>query len=179
MIDPGRPDSSEYAPYFGRYVEQVPDGDITTTLAAQLERTQRLLAGVSDAAAAYRPAPEEWSVKQIVGHLSDVERTFAHRAFCFARADTGALPGMEQDDYVRAGNYDSRTLADLLEEWVLLRRASIALFRSLDAAAWTRQGTASENRISVRALAYCLAGHENGHIRDIETKYLPQAAASV
>ncbi|MCI0491227.1 MAG: DinB family protein [Blastocatellia bacterium] len=167
-----RPDTSEYAPYYERYISLVPEGDIIALLSRQLEETLDLLRGISDAKAQYRYAPDKWSIKEVIGHIIDSERIFAYRALRFARNDGAPLAGFEQDGYVRYGGFDGREMADLLEEFEHVRRANIHMLRSFDDRGWERRGTASEAEVSVKALAYIIAGHERHHVRVLKTRYL-------
>lgn len=171
-----RPGNDECNDYYAGYVALVPDGDILTILADQLGELERLLRSLSRDQEDYRFAPGEWSIKDVVGHLVDAERAFGYRAFAFSRGESAALPGFEQDDYVREGNFGARTLADLLEELALLRRANLLAFRFITPQASLRRGTASGNPVSVRSLVYILAGHLNYHIEDLREKYLPALA---
>jgi len=168
-----RPAADEYSPYYSNYIDQVPPGDILVYLAQQIERTTALLQGLTPEQADFRPTPADWSVKEVVCHLSDSERIFSYRALRVARADTTPLPGFNQEPYVPASGADARPLADLLAEYAAVRQATLWLFRSLPADAWTRRGTASDAPISVRALAYIIAGHENHHVRSLKEEYLP------
>ena len=167
-----RPEPGEYAPYFEKYVSLVPSGDVVEILERQLEATLALLGGLGEERAGARYEPGKWSVKELVGHLVDAERVFAYRALHFARGDQTPLPGFEQDDYVRGGNFDARTLKDLLEEFASVRRSTVALLRPLDEETWRRTGTANDNPFSVRALAHIIAGHELHHVNVLKTKYL-------
>lgn len=167
-----RPEATEYAPYYQRYTSLVPEGDVVSTLSSQLEATLSFLRGLSEEQASSRYAPDKWSIKEVVGHMLDTERIFGHRAFRFARNDQTPLPGYEQDDYVRAGNFDRRSLKELVEEFELVRRANLCLLRSLDEEAWLRRGLANDNEVSVRALAHILAGHETHHLQIIRDRYL-------
>ena len=166
------PDSNEYAPYYGKYLALVPAGDVVETLSRQLDETLSLLRGLSEDQAASRYAPGKWSIKEVVGHILDTERIFAHRAFRFARNDQQPLPGFEQDDYVAAAAFGNRRLSDLTTEFEHLRRANLCLFASLDETAWLRRGVASDNEVSVRALAYIMAGHEAHHMQIVRERYL-------
>jgi hypothetical protein len=177
IADTGRPASDEHSPYYGGYIDQVPEGDILTLLAEQIERTTALLEGLTDEQALFRPTPTDWSVKEVVCHVSDSERIFAYRALRIARGDTTPLPGFDQEPYVAAAEADVRPLADLLAEFGTVRTATLWLFRSLPSSAWLRRGTASEAPVSVRALAYIIAGHENHHVRSLKTEYLPTRSA--
>jgi uncharacterized damage-inducible protein DinB len=171
---PARPESNEYAPYYEKYVSLVPAGSIIETLQSQAADTLALLRGVSEERAASRYEPGKWSVKEVVGHVIDTERIFSYRALRFARNDKTPLPGYEQDDYARAANYDARTLADLADDFERVRAATVSLLRSLDAEAWTRRGLASDNEVSVRALAHIIAGHELHHVNILRERYLQQ-----
>ncbi len=173
MTAPGftRPDASEYAPFLGTYVAEVPAGDVLQILEEQGHGTQRLLAGLSETQALQRYAPGKWSVKEVVGHLMDSERVFAYRALRFARADATALPGFDEQAWVPAGHFDARPLLALAAELEQVRRGTLALFRSFDAATLARRGTASNHEISVRALAYVIAGHERHHLRILRERY--------
>jgi uncharacterized damage-inducible protein DinB len=168
----GRPDETEYAPYYGKYIGRVPEGDILAQLASQLAETLALLRGLTPGQAGHRYAPGKWSIKQVVGHMIDTERIFAYRALRFARNDQTPLPGFEQDDYMAAARFDERALGDLTDELALVRRSSLALFRPLDESAWQRRGVASGVTMSVRALAWAMAGHEIHHREILVTKYL-------
>ncbi|HKP86408.1 MAG TPA: DinB family protein [Blastocatellia bacterium] len=167
-----RPSDAEYAPYYGRYIGLVPEGDIIRTLGQQLEDTLSLLGGVSESQAGHRYAPDKWSIKEVVGHVIDTERIFAYRALRFARNDKAPIEGFDQDEFARNGMFDERKLADLAEEFEHVRRANLLLFRSLSEETLGRRGVASENEVSVRALLYIIAGHERHHIEVLKTRYL-------
>lgn len=165
-MNPGRPGADEYRPYYDTYIRLVPDGDIIAQLDKQIGETVATLTPFTTAQAEWRPAPEEWSAKEIVGHLADAERVFAFRALWFARNDPAPLPGMDPDGFMAGANFADRSLDDIVAEFVAIRRASLAFFRSLDAAAWARSGVADGSPVSVRALAYIIAGHELHHAKD-------------
>ena len=169
---PARPESNEYAAYYEKYVSLVPDADIVGTLARQNEETLALLGTVTEERAGFRYEPGKWSIKQVVGHLIDAERIFAYRALAIARGERQALPGMEQDEYMAHADFDARTLADLTEEFAHVRRANVLMLRGLDAEAWQRRGVASDNEVTVRAIAYIIAGHEAHHVQILRTRYL-------
>ncbi len=168
-----RPEAGEYAPYYDRYISLVPADDIVATLDRQLPQTLAFLDGLSEEQAGFRYAPDKWTVKEVVGHMIDTERIMSYRALRFARNDKAAIEGFEQDDYVRFGPFSHVKLADLLEEFGYVRHATVCLFRAFDPEAWLRRGLANQNEISVRALAYVIAGHELHHGRILREKYLP------
>ena len=166
-----RPDATEYAAYYEKYVSLV-EGDVLETLARQGAETASLLASIPEDAAGSRYEPGKWSVKELVGHVIDGERIFAYRALRFARGDQTPLEGFDQDPYVASGNFDARTLTSLAEELTHVRASTLALLRSLGPEAWARRGTASDNEVTVRALAYITAGHEAHHVRILRERYL-------
>lgn len=165
MTEPliARPDASEYAPYFETYVSLAGEGSILRKLSAN--PIEEVLTGLSEAAAELPPAPGKWSPKQVLGHVIETERVMAYRALRVARGDQTPLPGFDQDLFVANAGFNARTLPSLLEEMQAVRAATLALFRGLPAEAWVRTGTASGNPISVRALAWIIAGHELHHVR--------------
>ena len=167
-----RPAPSEHTSYYATYLSKVPDGDLLKMLEEQRRETQALLAGVSDARAMYRYAPGKWSLKEVIGHLADSERVFCYRALSFARADGTTLPGFDEKAWTPAGRFDARPLKDLAGEFDAVRRATIALFSGLDAEALACGGTANNNPITVRALAWVIAGHERHHVAMLRERYL-------
>jgi hypothetical protein len=171
-----RPQPGEYAPYYDRYISLVLDNeqgnDILHTLDEQRRQTVLLLSGLTEVDGDLRYAPDKWSVKELLGHLNDTERIMSYRALRIARNDATPIEGFEQDDYVRSGPFVRRPLADLIEDYIAVRRATLSLFRNLDEPAWTRRGIANKNEVTVRALAYIIAGHELHHRRMLEEKYL-------
>src|SRR2546422_8933199 len=158
-----RPTADEFFDYYGKYIEKVVGDDALSALSGQITGTVRLLRPLEEAKALHRYAPGKWSVKEVIGHLSDSERVFAYRALRIGRGDATPLAGFDETKYVPMASFDARPLADVLDEFQSVRTASIALFRSFDAAALGRRGTANDKTISVRALAWVLAGHELHH----------------
>ncbi|MGH9972236.1 MAG: DinB family protein [Pyrinomonadaceae bacterium] len=169
---PGKPESTEYLPYYGRYISLVSEGDILTVLSKQAEETLALLGSIPESRADFRYAPDKWSIKELLGHVIDTERIFAYRALRFARNDQTPLPGYEQDDYVRNASFDGYPLAELAAEFQIVRESSLSLFKHLDKGAWVRQGKANDSDVSVRALAYIIAGHELHHRDILRSRYL-------
>lgn len=167
----GKPEAVEYAGYYEKYVSLVGGEDVTGALEAQRVQTMQLFAGRSERDGNFRYAAEKWTVKQVLGHLTDSERIFTYRALRIARGDQTPMEGFEQDDYVRGGGFNERPLASLVEEYACVRGASLALFRSLSKEGWSRRGTANKNEVSVRALAYITAGHELHHRQILEERY--------
>ncbi len=167
-----KPEETEYAPYYGKYISLIEDGDIVGTLGKQIGDTLAAWRAVPADKADHRYAPGKWSTKEMMAHVIDTERVMAYRALRIARGDKTALPGFEQDDFVANTDLSSRTIADLADEFEAVRKSNLHLFRSLNDAAWKQVGTASENPISARALAYIIAGHELYHLNILRERYL-------
>lgn len=167
-----RPDPTEHSPYFGKYIAQVPDGDLLRMLETQNRETLSVLGALPEARGDFAYAPGKWTLKEVIGHLSDAERVFSYRALRFARGDQTPLPSFDQNDWVPQSGAAQRTLADLAAEYADVRRATLDLLSHLPPEAPVRRGTASGNEVSVRALAWIIAGHERHHLKIIREKYL-------
>jgi len=165
------PEASEYNPYYGRYVSLVKTDNIVVTLETQIQDTLAVLRRIDESKANHRYAPDKWTVKDLLGHMSDTERIFAYRALRISRGDKTPIEGFEQDDYVRYGPFANCRWSDLVDEFGAIRRTTVFLFRSLNADAWSRRGTASGHEVSVRALAHIIAGHELHHRKVLKEKY--------
>ncbi|MGH7726407.1 MAG: DinB family protein [Candidatus Eiseniibacteriota bacterium] len=166
-----RPAADEHVPYFSRYIDRVPGHDPLAALASQIEETTALVLAAGEAKAGYRYAPDKWTVRDVIGHLMDSERVFAYRALRFGRGDETPVPGFDENIYVPGGNFNRRTLADVVAEFRAVRAATLALFKGLEDDAWGRRGVASGNPVSVRALAWIAAGHELHHVAVLRERY--------
>jgi len=167
-----RPDATEHAPFYAKYIARVREEDAIRALEGQIADGIGLLAKIPEAKAEHRYAPGKWTIKEVVGHVIDAERVFAYRAMRFARRDPTELPGFDENQYVPAARFGRRTLADLAGEWELVRRSNLAMFRGLDPEAWTQRGMANQSPVSVRALAFIIAGHGWHHVGLLRERYL-------
>ena len=159
-----RPADNEHAPFYATYISKVPDGDLLNFMELQPDEFNGLINDLTDEQAIEPPAPGKWSVKQVLGHLCDTERIMGYRALRFARADKTEIEGFEQDDYVAAANSNARSATELLAELKSVRGATLSLLESLTTAESERSGMANGKSISVRALAYVIAGHAQHHL---------------
>lgn len=166
-----RPEPTEYAPYYGTYVGAVPDGDVLEFLAEQATRAAAHLGRVETARETHRYAPGKWSVREVVGHMSDTERVFAYRLLTFARGDRSELPGMDQDVFMAASGFHARPLASIASEFSAVRESTLALVRSLAPGDADRVGVASGHPVSVRALTWIIAGHAEHHLNVLADRY--------
>lgn len=165
------PIAGEYAPYYGKYIALVKGEDILAALDQQRRDTMTLLCGHDEEDGDFRYAPGKWSAKEVLGHVCDSERVFAYRALRISRGDPTPMEGFEQDDYVRNGPFARIPLSEIIEDYIAVRRATLTLLRNLDESAWLRRGVANKNGVTVRALAYIIAGHELHHRAILEEKY--------
>lgn len=170
-----RPEPDEYPPFYETYISKVPQGNVIDTLRTQLHETARLLEVLTEAQAGHRYAPGKWSTREVLGHVTDAERIFSYRMLCIARGETTALPGFDEDSYARVSNVNSRPMRDVVLEYAHVRSATISLVEGLDEAAVARRGNANGKPISVRAIAFIIAGHERHHVGVIRDRYLSRA----
>jgi len=166
-----RPAPDEYFSYFERYVARVTGDDAIEALSAGHEATRALVAKLTDAQAMHRYAPDKWSIKEVLVHLADCERVFDYRALHFARNDANPLPGFDENSWAPESRSDARPIAEIVADLSAVRAATIALFRSFDAPALVRRGTANQRSMSVRGAAWIIAGHELHHQGVLRERY--------
>ena len=166
-----RPEAAEYAPFYAGYVARVSEDDVLKALSKQQDEVRALAGSLSAAKESFRYADGKWSVRQVLGHLVDGERVFGYRAFCFSRGEQAALPGFDENEYVAAAGADRFPAAELAEEFASVRASNLLFLRRLSAAEAARVGTASGKPISVRALAYIMAGHPRHHLAVLRERY--------
>jgi uncharacterized damage-inducible protein DinB len=168
-----KPAAGEFPPYALMYIALLPDdGQVLKHLKANAKATKDLILSLPQEKLLYRYAAGKWTIKEVLVHIIDDERIYSYRALRFARNDSTELPGFEQDDYARYSGANERSVKDILAEYIAVRNATIALFNGLDQEAFTRSGVANKNLVSVRALAYHIAGHELHHMNIIKERYL-------
>ncbi len=167
-----RPDKNEYAEYYHKYVTCVPDGDIRDVLEDQLNSTITFLSNIDEEKSKLRYAPGKWSLREVLGHIIDSERVFVYRALRFSRGDEKPLQGFDENLYIHNSNYDSTNFSRLIEEFSLIRQSTVALFTSLRDEQWLKKGNASGHDVTVRGLAYIIAGHSEHHLNVIKERYL-------
>src|SRR6266496_4842919 len=102
-FEPGRPQPGEYDPYYQMYIGPVPDGDIRETLAAQGSAVETLFSSLTEEQGAGSYAPGKWTIKEVLGHMSDTERIFSYRMLRIGRNDKTPIEGFDQDPYVEFG----------------------------------------------------------------------------
>lgn len=170
------PTSEEYSPFYADYVQRATQrDDVYGALSRQIDELHGALDPRTDTQACFKPEPQEWSIKEVIGHINDVERVFSYRLLRISRGDVTPLPGFEQDDYVRAAGFDHRSLSDLLSEFEYLRRANMIAIQHLSNEAIDCRGTASGFTVSAKALVYMIVGHVDHHMASLREKYLPIA----
>lgn len=166
------PQIDEYAEFHKGYMARVAgEADAIALLDRQRDAIEALRQLTLEQAS-YRYQPDKWSVREIIGHLSDSERVFAYRLLCIARGDTTRLPGFDEQAYAATSNADRRTLNDLVDELASVRAATLTLVRSLDEGVLSRRGTVNDWSLSVRALAFITAGHFAHHLAVLRERYL-------
>ncbi len=167
-----RPERSEAAEYYFKYIDQVVPGDIRATLETQGTEVMALLDGISEERSLSRYAPDKWTMRGVVAHINDTERLFAFRAMWFARGLDRALPSFDETIAMAHAGTDARSWRSHVDEFAAIRAATVALFRHLPDEAWSRRGEASGHPVSVRALAHITAGHVAHHVTILRERYL-------
>ena len=166
-----RPALGTYAAYYETYVSLVPDGDLRRVLPVIFDANYRALRTIPADAERHRYAPGKWSIREMIGHMADTERVFAYRAMRIARGDTTPLASFDENHFVAAARYDDLPLEQSLGELMAVHASTILLFENIADEAWNRMGTASGHAVSVRALAYMIAGHEMHHMHVLRDRY--------
>lgn len=169
-----RPQTNEYASYFGRYIELVPEGSICNILKSQLSETIAMLQPVNEEQAKFRYAEDKWSIKEVLGHITDNERIWAYRLLRIVRGDVLAYPSYEEEQFVREAQFDRISFCDLLDEFTFVRRSTILLLKGLTDELWLRHGELYNSRLTARAAACVIAGHETHHRSVLKERYLSQ-----
>jgi uncharacterized damage-inducible protein DinB len=169
-----KPSGLEYPTYASIYMQLIPDdGLLLQHLTENMDKTLKLIRSLPSEKLQQRPSEKKWTIKEIMVHITDDERIYAYRALRFARNDQTELPGFEQDDYIAFAGAHERSIANILEEYVAVRRSTIALFDGFNDEALMRSGIANTAKVTVRALGYHIAGHEMHHINIIKENYFP------
>ena len=173
-----KPETNEYPPYYKEYVNHVPDGELLQILDDQQKETKKLLMDLSEEMAEYQYAPGKWTIKEVIGHITDTERIMCYRLLSIARGEKGMLPGYTDDDYVKRGQFNRFSLSDLLHHQALVRQHTILLLSSLDEEAMRQRGNANGSEVTALAIAYIIAGHEMHHRRLIKDRYLRETLSN-
>ena len=166
-----KPTTEEYAAFYEGYIKRVPEGNIIERLEQQSNIVQSVLSSLTEEQANYRYAEGKWSVKEVIGHLTDNERIMSSRLLRIARGDQANHPGYDQDVLMQSHPFDAYTLADLIEEYAAARRSALLMLRHITPEAWLRRGIVSDNPASARSIAYVLVGHELHHLSVLRDRY--------
>lgn len=166
------PGSDEYVHFYTTYIEVVDKGNIINTLNAQMHECYTLINTVPAEKAYYAYAPGKWTLKEVIGHMIETERVFCFRTLAISRGEQQPLPNMNQEEYIEGNNYNQRTLANLANEYLAVRVSTLHLLNSMTKEMIEKTGKIGESEISVRALAFIIAGHERHHINILREKYL-------
>ncbi len=166
-----RPEPDEFDDFYEGYIALVTSPNIIEVRIQQGQLTYALIQKLTPEEAAHRYADGKWSVQEVIGHLVDTERIMAYRALCISRGEKKPLPGYDHDSYVKNAHFENRDPQSLSIEYDALRNATISMFNSFSEEQILQKGTANDATVSVRALAYIIAGHERHHLNSLEEKY--------
>ncbi len=166
-----RPSADEHNPYYSKYLALVTEADLLAVLEHQAGEVRALAASLPAGRETFSYSPGKWTVRQVIGHLTDVERVLAYRALRISRGDQTPIAGFDENAYVERAPYAGVPAKVLADEFAMVRAANLAFFRQLDSSRWLLKGTANDNPISVRALAYIMAGHVRHHQNGLAANY--------
>lgn len=168
-----KPLASEYPPFYQPYIDIIDQNTgILEALEYSLELFEQLLYEMDDDKQEFRYAEGKWTVKEIVQHIIDAERVFVYRALRFVREDQKGLVGFDENAYVDNCRIDQRAFATLLDEFCLLRRATLLMFKDFTSSDLDLQGKVDDEFISLRALGFICSGHVLHHLKVIKERYL-------
>ena len=167
-----RPLTSEYPKYYVPYVNLVPEGDLLAILSEDLKSTIELLDGISDEEGHFRYAPTKWSIKEVLGHMTDTERIMSYRLLRIGRGDQTALAGFNENDFVEGSQINNQSIKNILEDFIATRKATITLMKNMPSEAWGNKGNANNTEVTTRAIGYIIAGHAIHHKKIIKERYL-------
>ncbi|WP_303984792.1 DinB family protein [Niallia circulans] len=166
-----RPAICDYPEHYRGYVGLVPEGDVIAIINAQIEETVAYIKKNEDRRD-FRYAEGKWSLIEVIGHMIDTERIQAYRLMRIARGDKTPLAGYDDEGYVENARFSTRTIEDLLEELVAVRKSTVSLLRGLSEDTWENRGFANNGEFTVLALAYIITGHELHHLKLIKERYM-------
>lgn len=167
-----KPKPEDYPHFYKSYIDLIKSEDVIMILENQGTAFHAFIKSLAPEQGNNRYAAGKWSVKEVIGHVIEVERIMAYRALAISRGDKQSLPGMDENSYMHNSNYEDRTLDDLAEEFLHGRKANIYLFSSFSPEMLQRKGIANNNPITVAALIYVIAGHLDHHVQVIRDRYI-------
>lgn len=167
-----RPGRDEAAPYYFTYIDRIASDDVVGVLETQLQEVPSFLTAISEEKSLHRYASDKWSIRQVLNHVNDTERVFAFRALWFGRGFSDPLTSFDQNIAANGALADNYLWASHVADFRGVRRATLSFFRNLPEEAWSRKGVASGNAVTVRALAYMIAGHVSHHLAVLQERYL-------
>jgi len=165
-----RPDPSEFAPFYAGYVGKVPDSGPGPLMQDQLGALEKLRSLPEDRAN-HAYAAGKWTVKELIGHLSDAERVFSYRLVRIARGDKTPLSGFDENAWAKAAPHGKRKMIDVIDEMIAVRHGTLTLVDSLDESTVSNVGLANNNSVSARAICWIMAGHTQHHLDILREKY--------
>lgn len=146
-------------------------GEPMAAFAAHAEICGTWLASVPESKADFRYAPDKWSVKQVVGHVTDANLIFLYRILSIGRGETQSLPGFDENIYAANASFDSMSWRQVLEGHRAVTQAAGAIIAGFDGTAWARSGCANDVRLTPKDMLWVLMGHERHHIGTLKERY--------
>lgn len=168
-----RPLKGEYPAYFENYIKLVPEGKFTELLKENTIHFTGMLEQLDAELHEYRYAEGKWSIKELLMHITDVERVMAYRALVASRADESTIVYPMQDElYVKNSGSEHLSFSDVLNEFKSTRQANLFFFGHLSDEQSRRTVKTPNQPFTARSLAYIILGHCLHHEKVLSEKYL-------
>jgi hypothetical protein len=171
-----KPNITDYPEYFGKYINQVAEEDLTEAFKNQFPKIDSFLRSIDETKANYAYAEGKWTLKELLQHIIDTERIFNYRALCFARKEPASLPPFDENLYAQNSDANTRKWKTLSNELINVRRSTEDLFNSFSEEMLESKGMANNNAISVLSLGFITIGHVTHHIKVVEERYLEKTS---
>lgn len=168
-----RSDIQPMPEYFDRYIYLTDDVTLDEALETSLNELENLSLEHWIALGDKAYATDKWTGKDLLQHLIDTERIFAYRALAFSRNEKGKMLSYDEDSYAKNAQASHRSVEELLEEWVLVRKSFLAMYRSFTPEMLLQTGKSFKGDYSVMAIGFIIAGHQRWHLKVFNEKYLP------
>lgn len=163
---------NEYPDFYNGYIEALENVQLIEDLEISVHELIKFVQNIPMDKFDYRYEPNKWTIKDIIQHLIDAERIFSYRALRISRMDQTPLPSFDEEMYAKNTAANNRSIQDLLTEMAVVRQSTLSLFKSFSQDQLHLVGTASNEKISVRAIGFIIIGHQKHHQKIFEERYL-------
>ncbi|NQY67477.1 MAG: DinB family protein [Flavobacteriales bacterium] len=159
--------------FYTKFIDVAPKKDLIDSLHESQETTISLFGSIKEENGSFQYEEGKWTIKQVIRHLSDVERAFIYGAFRYSRKDTTELTGFNHLEYPNNDNSENVTLENLIQEFSAIRNSSIHLFKTMNLDNLDFEGKGNGVILTARIVGWLASGHSTHHSNTVREKYLP------